>query len=217
MVDRVIDVEGIDEILISTNLRFKDQFEKWLESRKLSKASLIVEPSTREEEKLGAVKALARITERINDNCLIVAGDNLFTSSIRPLVERFRTTGMPVVGMYNIGDRELAKQYSTISVDSDGRIVRFLEKPTNPESTLIGTAIYVLPRTTLPKLKEFTSFARDQDSPGRFIEWLCTKEPTYGVALQGRWWDIGTLDQYAEINRMIAEIGIEVLEPAEGP
>lgn len=203
VVDKIIDVEDLGRILISTNLRFKEQFEEWLGSRNLLNASLIVEPSVREEEKPGAVAALARITEGIRDNCLVIAGDNLFTSSLKPLVERFRITGKPVVGIYNLGDKELAKQYSTISVNSDGRIVRFVEKPTDPESTLIGTAIYILPQSVLPMLREFAKASRDRDSPGRFIEWLYTKEPTYGVTLEGQWWDIGTIDEYAKVNRIM--------------
>jgi glucose-1-phosphate thymidylyltransferase len=203
VVDKIIDVEDLRRILISTNLRFKKQFEEWLGSRNLLNASLIVEPSVSEEEKPGAVAALARITEGIKDNCLVIAGDNLFTSSLKPLVERFRITGKPVIGIYNLSDRELAKQYSTISVDSDGRIIRFVEKPTDPESTFIGTAIYILPQNVLPRLREFAKASRDRDSPGRFIEWLYTKEPTYGVALEGQWWDIGTIDEYAKVNRIM--------------
>jgi glucose-1-phosphate thymidylyltransferase len=208
VVDRVMDVEDISKILISTNLRFKEQFEEWLKSRSLLKASLIVEPSVREEEKPGAVASLAAITGNMNDDCLVVAGDNLFTSSLNPLIERFRSTGNPIVGIYNLGDKELAKQYSTISVDSDGRIVRFVEKPTDPQSTLIGTAIYILPQSVLPMLREFAKGSRDRDSPGRFIEWLYTKEPTYGVALDGQWWDIGTVDEYAKVNRIMDEAGV---------
>jgi glucose-1-phosphate thymidylyltransferase len=96
VVDRVMDLEDIGRIHISTNLRFKEQFEEWLESRNLLNATLIVEPSVREEEKPGAVAALAAMTESINDNCLVVAGDNLFTSSLKPLIERFRRTGNPL-------------------------------------------------------------------------------------------------------------------------
>jgi glucose-1-phosphate thymidylyltransferase len=203
VIDRVTDVEDIGRILISINLRFKEQFEEWLESRDLSKASLVVEPAMREEEKLGAIAALAGIAEDIKDDCLVVAGDNLFTSSLKPLIERFRSTGSPVLAVYNLGDKELARQYSTVSVDANGRIVHFVEKPADPKSTLIGTAIYVLPQNILPKLREFTTVSRDRDSPGRFIEWLYGRVPTYGVVLEGQWWDIGTIDEYVRVSRIL--------------
>jgi glucose-1-phosphate thymidylyltransferase len=57
-------------------------------------------------------------------------------------------------------------------------------------------------------LREFAKASRDRDSPGRFIEWLYTKEPTYGVALDGQWWDIGTVDEYAKVNRIMDEAGV---------
>ena len=214
VVEKILDVEDLGRILVSTNLRFKEQFEEWLGARNLSNASLIVEPSLREAEKPGAVAALAGITEGIKDNCLVIAGDNLFTSSLRPLVDRFRVTGKPVVGIYNLGDRELAKQYSTISVDSNGRISRVVEKPTDPESTFIGTAIYVLPQSVFPRLREFAQTSPDRDSPGRFIEWLYPKEPTYGVTLEGQWWDIGTIDEYNKVNRIMdqARISGQILQ-----
>jgi glucose-1-phosphate thymidylyltransferase len=208
VIDKILDVEEVSRILVSINLRFKEQFEEWLKSRNLSNASLIVEPSLREEEKPGAVAALAKITDSVNDDCLVVAGDNLFTSSLSPLMERFRRTGKTVIGIYNLGDRELAKQYSTISVGSDGRIIRFVEKPREPDSTLIGTAIYILPQSVLPRIREFANSSRDRDSPGRFIEWLHTKEATYGVALEGRWWDIGTIAEYTKVNRFMDDANI---------
>jgi glucose-1-phosphate thymidylyltransferase len=207
VIDRVMEVDYVAPILISVNLRFREQFDTWIQSRRLSKASLIVEGAMREEEKPGAVAALARMTENTHDDCLIVAGDNLFTSSLEPLIERFRSTRCPVMGIYNLEDKELAKHYSTISLDSDGRIIRFVEKPRDPESSLIGTAIYILPHEILPKLQDFARTSADRDSPGRFIEWLYTKQPTYGVVLGGQWWDIGTLDEYTKVNRLIDGTG----------
>lgn len=205
VIDRIMEVNGVNSIQVSINLKFRNQFEEWLRSRNLPNSSLAVDQAMREEEKPGAVAALARITDDIQDDCLIVGGDNLFTSSLKPVVDRFQTTKCPVMGLYKLDDKELAKQYSTISLDSDGRIVRLVEKPTNPDSSLIGTAIYVLPKDTLSKFGDFTRTASNRDSPGRFFEWLYKKQPVYGVILGGEWWDIGTLDQYEKVNRNMTE------------
>ncbi len=201
VIDRVMDVEDVNMITVSVNLKFKDLFEVWLRARNLPHSSLAVDHAMREEEKPGAVAALASITAVIRDDCLIVGGDNLFTSSLKPLIDRFQSTRCPVMGIYNLDNKELAKQYSTISLDSDGRIVSFVEKPNSPDSSLIGTAIYVLPREALPKFADFTTTASNRDSPGRFFEWLHKRQPVYGVILEGQWWDIGTLDQYEMVNR----------------
>ena len=202
VVDKVLEV-GVDEVIVSTNLKFNQSFEHWLESRKDVNARIVVEPALREEEKPGAAAALVMMSNMIQDDCVIIAGDNLFTSSLKPLQEFFQKKSRPVIGLYNIGDLELAKQYSTVQLDYDGRITQFIEKPKNPRSTMIGTCIYFLPRKTLPRLEEYGRVKGNHDSPGRFIQWLYLQEPVYGVDIGGQWWDIGTLDQYEETNRLM--------------
>ena len=65
--------------IISTNMKFQQQFEEWLSTRKYGNVELAPDRSSREEEKPGAVAALAEIAQRIDDEMLILAGDNLFT------------------------------------------------------------------------------------------------------------------------------------------
>lgn len=62
-------------ILLSTNKRFEEDFRKWAEGKDVE---VVVEDTMREEEKLGAVKALAQVVEGIDDDFLVVAGDNIF-------------------------------------------------------------------------------------------------------------------------------------------
>ncbi len=208
VIDKILEV-GVDEVLVSTNLRFKPDFEHWMASRKDVKFRIIVEPAVREEEKPGAVVALAMMSKMIQDDCLIVAGDNLFTSSIKPLFDLFRARSSAVIGLYDVADRQLAKQYSTVTLDSNHRVVEFVEKPTNPRSTLVGTCIYFLPRKTLPRLEEFVHSNGNHDSPGRFIQWLYKQEPVYGLNIGGEWWDIGTIDQYERVNGLMTRPATE--------
>lgn len=208
VIDKIVEI-GVDEVLVSTNLKFKQDFERWIASRTDVNARIIVEPALREEEKPGAAVALAMISNMIQDNCLIVAGDNLFTSSIKPLLELFRITSSTVIGLYDVADQQLAKQYSTVTLDSNHRIVEFVEKPTNPRSTLVGTCIYFLPRKTVPRLEEFIHVNGNHDSPGRFIQWLYKLEPVYGLNIGGEWWDIGTIDQYERVNGLMTRLASE--------
>jgi glucose-1-phosphate thymidylyltransferase len=206
MIDYIMDKISelpIDEIFISTNLKFKDDFEDWLRSRNGPVTRIVVEPSIREEEKPGAAAALAEISPLIRDDCLVIAGDNLFTSSLTGLAAVYRKHAAATIGLYDVRDKNLARQYSTVRLDSNGRIIEFQEKPANPQSALIGTCIYFLPQKTVPRLREFNSESGDHDSPGRFIQWLYQREPVYGAPIGGGWWDIGTLEQYARVNELL--------------
>jgi glucose-1-phosphate thymidylyltransferase len=199
--DKLAEVEEVRHVIISTNLRFEEQFREWLESNSEGRAEIIADRSRCEEEKPGAIAALAQMAPRINDSCLIIAGDNLFTSSLKPMICTFNEKSCATVALYDVKDRELARQYSTAAIDAESRIIEFCEKPAKPETTLIGTCIYMLPQRTLTRLREHLMEETERDNPGRFIGWLCRREPVYGHILGGHWWDIGTIDQYHEANQ----------------
>lgn len=71
---------------------------------------LVVENSTREEEKLGAVRALAEVAETVNDEMLVIAGDNLFSFSLDEFLECYKQKNATVIALYDVGDLELAKR-----------------------------------------------------------------------------------------------------------
>jgi len=88
---------------------------------------------------------------------------------------------------------------SSVIVGKDLRIVCLKEKPAKAENMLIGACIYILPYGTLLKTREYVQQSGNRDEPGSFMEWLCDREAIYGYMLQGRLWDIGTIEGYKEI------------------
>ena len=203
ILDKIAEIEDIEHVIISTNLRFEQQFREWLGPNLTGRAEIVADRSRSEMEKPGAIASLAQLTSGISDDCLIVAGDNLFKSSLNAMFGTFRAKSCATVALYDVKDQMLAKQYSTVTIDSDGRILSLNEKPADPETTLVGACIYMLPDRTLNRLREYLAEAVDRDRPGRFIEWLCKREPVYGHILDGRWWDIGTVGQYYEANHAL--------------
>ena len=51
---------------------------------------------------------------------------------------------------YDVGDLEAIKKYSNITIDADGVITDFEEKPAKPQNTLAGIALYYFSRETVP-------------------------------------------------------------------
>ena len=82
-----------------------------------------------------------------DDELLVLAGDNLFELSLPRFVEWWRAKPQPAsaVPLHDVGDLELATHYGIADTDADDRIVRFVEKPSDPPSTLASTLIYLLP------------------------------------------------------------------------
>lgn len=206
-----IDELGIRDIVISTNMRFGFSFKKWLSDSKREDVKIFVENSLSERKKLGAIKALSIIASKIDDDCLIIAGDNLFTGSLKGMVGMYKKLNAPVIGLYAIKDFDHAKNYGVASVDSVGKIVKFVEKPEKSETTLIGTCIYIFPNRILSRIKEYVHKGFNLDAPGRFIEWLHKEEPVYGYVLDGSWWDIGTIITYKEADEYFSSSKMEEL------
>lgn len=87
--------------------------------------------------------------------------------------------------------------YGIVIADGDGRIRRFLEKPSWGEvfSDTINTGIYILePRVldAIPSGREF-DFSKDL-----FPLMLSRGEPLYGFTANGYWRDIGNLSEYQQ-------------------
>ena len=205
VMDKVLELDELDKIIISTNLRFEKDFKKWMRKYCGVPLELSVEPSRKEEEKPGAVRALYLLASKFSDDCLVIAGDNIFTFSLKVLVEEYKRLRAPLIALYDVGSLELAKNYGAVEVDSELRIIGFEEKPANPKSTLVSTGIYVYPRKVIPMMKSYLEEGGGADRLGEFIEWLHKRIPVYGYIVQGEWWDIGTMETYREVLRRIGE------------
>src|SRR6266571_8194761 len=70
-------------------------------------------------------------------------------------------------------------KYNAITIDGEGRIVFFEEKPKNPTSTLTGIALYHYPRSTLPLIEQYIAEGNNPDQPGRLVQWLYPRLPVY--------------------------------------
>lgn len=206
VMEKVINLNP-SEIIITVNKKFEKDFRDWLSSRNYSNSWLHVEGSTREEEKLGTVLSLAMLLEKIpEDEYLIIAGDNLFSLNLEDFVNFFYVKKAPVIALYDVKNIELVKMYSCVRISEDNRVLEFVEKPANPSSTLISTAIYMLPWKSLVRVKDYLSEGGNRDAPGYFISWLCKNEPVYGYAFQGYWFDIGTPQTYEEACRFMESL-----------
>ena len=75
----------------------------------------------------------------IDDDLLVVAGDNLFDFSLAGFAEFRQAKGTAsAVAVHDCGDVELATHYGVVELAEDDRIVSFEEKPSEPRSTLVG-------------------------------------------------------------------------------
>jgi glucose-1-phosphate thymidylyltransferase len=210
VLDNLAPIGGIDRVYVVTNAKFADHFQKWADQYRATKAKLdftiVNDHSTDDSNKLGAIGDLHLVVnkEKVDDDLIVVAGDNLFSESVEGFGAVCREKKAPVLGVYDVRDLDQVKKYSSIEVASDGRITSFQEKPQNPKSTLIGIALYYYPKAFLPLINQYIAEGNNPDQPGRLIQWLFPKIPVYTWTVPGLWFDIGSKETLDEANRIFA-------------
>ena len=210
ILDRIRDLREVDAVHVVTNSRFAEDFERWA----ATKPAIVVhdDGTTSNDDRLGAMGDVAFTIARagIDDDVLVVAGDNLFDYSLRDYVAYWRDKGVAsAVAVHDVGDLRLAGQYGIVETAADDRIVGFLEKPSEPASTLAATATYLYHREHVPLVSRYLAEGNAPDQAGSFIAWLHQREPVYAYSFPGSWVDIGDPAQLLEAdNRVRRAVGL---------
>ena len=215
MIDYVLDnlapIGGIDRVYVVTNAKFAGHFQKWADAYSANKTKLdftiINDGSTDDSNKLGAIGDLNLVIqkEQVDDDLIVVAGDNLFSQPVAEFGAFCRSKNAPVLGVYDVGSTEQTKKYSSVMLKADGTIESFEEKPQKPASTLIGIALYYYPKAAVPLIKQYLAEGNNPDQPGRLIQWLYPRLPVYTWTVPGIWFDIGSKETLEEANRIYSK------------
>ena len=189
----------IDEVFVSTNERFSGAFKSFIDESPYEKPTLSVEETVAEDEKFGVVGALAQLIDRegVDDDLVVIAGDNLLSFDVGEFVDFFEEAGTPCLVAYDVGSRERAKSYGLVQLDGD-RVTDFQEKPDDPQSTLVSIACYAFPADTLPEFDTYLADGNNPDEPGWFLQWLQTRGTVNAFTFDGAWFDIGTPESYLD-------------------
>ncbi|MDX6450817.1 MAG: glucose-phosphate thymidylyltransferase [Gaiellaceae bacterium] len=213
IIDRIVDslsaVDEIEAVHVVTNSRKAAGFHAWAEGR-----DVIVhdDGTTSNEDRLGAIGDMQYVIDAagLDDDLLVIAGDNLFDFSLPDFVSFWRSKGRAsAVAVRDVGSLELAAQYGIVALDDDARVTAFVEKPADPQSTLAAIATYLFHREHAALIRGYLAEGQPADQPGRFAAWLQQEEPVYGWVFDSTWYDIGNHEQLLEAdNRMRVEAGL---------
>jgi glucose-1-phosphate thymidylyltransferase len=196
---------GIDGTIVVTNAKFAPQFEEWAAGK--DEVSVVDDGTTSNDDRLGAIGDIGFVLDSlgIDEELVVVAGDNLFSEDISGLPEFGREVDAPVVAVHDVGDLSRMGEYNQIEVDADGKITFFEEKPSRPRTTLSGVALYYYPRDALTLIRQYLADGQNPDQPGRLVQWLYPRTPVYAWQLPGEWYDIGSAETLEEADRIFSQ------------
>ncbi|HHY80407.1 MAG TPA: nucleotidyltransferase family protein, partial [Thermoanaerobacter sp.] len=146
-----------------------------------------------EDKPLGTAGSVKNARDFLNDTFIVMSGDVITDVNIKEAYEFHRKKGAKVTLILTRVDVPL--EYGVVIVDEEGKIKKFLEKPSWGEvfSDTVNTGIYIIE----PEILEFIPQDKPFDfSKDLFPMLLKNDIPMYGYITGGYWCDIGNTNQY---------------------
>jgi len=199
----VSDLEGtglVDGFAVITNHKFAGHFREWAAS--CSAPVTVVDDGTlTNETRLGAVCDVQYAIDSLglDDDMLVIAGDNVLDFSLGHFVEYARAKAASCVMRYFEADEKRLHKCGVLSIDSSDCITAMEEKPSEPKSHWCCPPFYYYTREDAKLVRRAIAEGCGTDAPGSFIAWLSGIRPVYAMEMPGRRYDIGNLESYKAV------------------
>ena len=148
-----------------------------------------------EEQPLGTAGCVKNIQQWLDDTFITISGDAITDFDLQAAIafhrEKKSKATLILTRVPNPVD------FGVVITDADGRINRFLEKPSLSEifSDTVNTGTYILE----PEIFDYLPENQESDFSNDLFPILLAKgEPIYGYVAEGYWCDVGHLEAYRE-------------------
>jgi glucose-1-phosphate thymidylyltransferase len=182
------------DIALLTNKKFESAFRLELDSLGRKNVEIFCEDAYSDGEKLGALGAISVACQelKINDNLLVLAGDNLLPELQISDLECDSDSAR--IAVRQLEKKDEARKFGVVEVAGE-KVIGFEEKPDSPKSTLVSTGFLFLGKNTLPIVHEYAKKSPDALG-GIFPELLRKGVSVSAVKVGGEWFDIGSFETY---------------------
>ncbi len=187
--------EVVDEVIIAASYMI-EALEDFFDSHPPDVKVTIVD----EEEPLGTGGALKNLEGLVNGTFLTVNGDVISSLLAEDFVTFHEKSGG--IGTLALWKVENPEAYGIVGMNEEGRIDRFLEKPSRGEvfSKLANAGIYALEEEILSMIPDGRAVSLEREVFPRAIE-----RGLYGMTFKGYWADAGTLENYLSATRILLD------------
>lgn len=201
LLDDIESGEKIKRFVVISNHKFVGHFEKWAKTKDYDIA--IVDDGTETNEtRLGAVMDIKFAIEKlqIDDDVLIIAGDNVLDFSLNKFVDYALSKDTSCVMRYYEEDAKRLKKGGVLELDGD-RVIAMEEKPENPKSNWCCPPFYFYMKNDISQIDNAIKDGCGTDAPGSYVSWICKKSAVNAMEMPGRRYDIGNLESYEMVQK----------------
>jgi len=159
IVDSVDASKHIEEIFITYPHQFESQFKSFENYFRYGKKVELISDKNRIVDKMpGSIGAIDYVVKHknINDDLLVIAGDNLFDFNIDDFINFYHIHKKTSIAVYEFGNKSEVTKFGVVELDQNNKIISFEEKPHHPKTSLVSTLCYILSKHDLHHLEKKT-------------------------------------------------------------
>ena len=199
ILDWLVDDIGnsVDGFVVISNHRFASFFAEWAAARP-EKITVVDDGTGSNETRLGAVRDLQLAVDRlgIDEDCLVIAGDNVLDFSLRTFIDYARRKGASCAMRYREPDEARLRRCGVSEIGGNDRLLHLEEKPHAPKTRWATPPFYFYTAADLKKLPQAIADGCGTDAPGSLVAWMCENSEMYSMEMPGNRYDIGTPESY---------------------
>ena len=198
-----IDTAGvIDEYVVISNHKYAHHFEAWAASKQ-QKITVVDDGTTSNETRLGAVCDVQFAIEKlsIDDDMLVIAGDNVLDFSLTEFVRYSLLKGTSTIMRYYEPEEKKLLKCGVVTIDEDDKVLYMTEKSPTPATHWCCPPFYYYTREDARRVKDGIAAGCGTDAPGSYIAWLVSVAPVHAMEMPGKRYDVGNLESYEKIKK----------------
>ena len=197
------DINGaglVDEYVVISNHKFAPHFNAWAKAHILP-VTVVDDGTSTNETRLGAVRDIqfAIDAQGIDDDILVIAGDNVLDFSLTKFIRYAREKGTSCVMRYYEADDKRLTKSGVAEIGADDYLISMEEKPARPKSHWCTPPFYFYTRADARRIREAIADGCATDAPGSLVAWLCRRSPMHSMEMPGSRYDIGNLESYEHV------------------
>lgn len=202
LIDDIDSLGTVDEYVVISNHKFAHHFIEWASDKK-QKITVVDDGTSTNETRLGAVRDIQFAIDEcsLDDDMLIIAGDNLLDFSLTKFIVYAKNKGTSCIMRYFEASEQKLKKCGVAEVDENDKIIRLTEKPAEPKSNWACPPFYYYTREDARLVKKGIENGCGVDAPGSYIAWLCTQTTVHAMEMPGNRYDIGNLESYENVQK----------------
>ncbi|MCX7795575.1 MAG: NDP-sugar synthase [bacterium] len=199
----LLKTNGITDIIINLHYK-KEKIKDCLGDGKDFGVNIMY---SEEEILLGTAGGVKKVEDILPDTFVVISGDIATDINIGEMIAFHKKKNALVTLAVTIADDPT--KYGVVSLNSDGKIQRFLEKPSRDKvfSPIVNAGIYVLEKEVLKEVPEgvFYDFGKQL-----FPALMEKQAPLYGYLSSGYWMDIGSIADYKKVHNDIGDGKLQI-------